>query len=340
MSKKVFKKIFVIMFLLAFISFSLIGAAYYFNLPSEKIPVNGIVFEIKNGESLSNIISGLEERELIRSGIFLRIFSILMNTEQDFKTGSYKIEYGSTTREIHDLLISGKQKLIRITIPEGWTLIKIAEYLDENNISIKDEFLNIAASAEIVNKYNIPGNSVEGFLFPDTYFFPENFPAAQVIDVMIDNLFKTIEEIEPDYINWKRTEIYDYIILASIVEREYRVPEEAPIIGSVFKNRLQINMALESCATIEYIITDILGKPHPEYITEYDTQIESLYNTYKWAGLPPGPISNPGRIALEGVFNSIDSNYFYFVLKDVETGEHYFSAELQEHNQAKYYYLK
>jgi UPF0755 protein len=340
MSKKLFKKMFVILFLLAFISFTVIGTAYYFNLTSGKIPFNGTIFEISTGETLSNIISRLEDEELIRSGIFLRVFSLIMNTEQDFKSGTYKIEYGYTTREIHDLLISGKQKLITITIPEGWTIRRIADLLDENNIIDKNEFIAAATSAEIVNSFDIPGSSVEGFLFPDTYLFPENYPADQIISVMINNLYNNLQEIAPDYTDWKRKDLYDFIILASIVEREYKVPEEAPIIGSVFQNRLSINMGLESCATIEYIITEILGKPHPERITEYDTKLDSLYNTYEWAGLPPGPICNPGKIALDGVFNPEDTDFFYFVLKDVETGEHYFSRELQEHNQARFYLLK
>ena len=111
MSKKLFKKLFIIIFFLTILLFFLIGTAYYFNLPSETMPINGFIFEINTGETLTEIITRLEENELIRSGIFLRLFSVIMNTEHEFKTGSYKIEYGFTTREIHDLLISGKQKV-------------------------------------------------------------------------------------------------------------------------------------------------------------------------------------------------------------------------------------
>jgi UPF0755 protein len=128
--------------------------------------------------------------------------------------------------------------------------------------------------------------------------------------------------------------------MASIVEREYRADDEAPLIASVFYNRLKRNIGLESCATLEYIITEIQQKAHPEYITLEDEKIDSPYNTYKWAGLPPGPISNPGRIALEAAFHPARTGYLYFVLRDQQAGRHFFSRDLSEHNQAKYLYLK
>jgi UPF0755 protein len=108
----------------------------------------------------------------------------------------------------------------------------------------------------------------------------------------------------------------------------------------VFYNRLKRNIGLESCATLEYIITEIQKKAHPEYITLEDEKVNSPYNTYKWAGLPPGPISNPGRIALEAAFHPALTGYLYFVLRDQQAGRHFFSRDLSEHNQAKYLYLK
>ena len=124
------------------------------------------------------------------------------------------------------------------------------------------------------------------------------------------------------------------------VEREYRADDEAPLIASVFYNRLKRNIGLESCATLEYIITEIQQEAHPEYITLEDEKIDSPYNTYRWAGLPPGPISNPGRIALEAAFHPARTGYLYFVLRDQQAGRHFFSRDLSEHNQAKYLYLK
>jgi UPF0755 protein len=121
------------------------------------------------------------------------------------------------------------------------------------------------------------------------------------------------------------------VILASIVEREYRVASEASLIASVFTNRIKENWGLYSCATIEYIITEIEGRPHPDVITAEDTQINSPYNTYKWAGLPPGPISSPGLVALNAACNPADTDYYYFRVADSAVGRHYFSENFSEH---------
>jgi len=158
--------------------------------------------------------------------------------------------------------------------------------------------------------------------------------------LMAKTIVDTVERIEPDWRDLDRESLRDTVIMASIVEREYRADDEAPLIASVFFNRLKKNMGLESCATLEYIITEIQQKAHPEYITLDDERIDSPYNTYKWAGLPPGPISNPGKIALEAAFHPARSGYLYFVLRDKQAGRHFFSRDLSEHNQAKYLYLK
>jgi UPF0755 protein len=161
-----------------------------------------------------------------------------------------------------------------------------------------------------------------------------------MVDVMAGTFFDTIGKIEPDWKSKNANVFRDTVIMASIVEREYRVDDEAPFIASVFNNRLVRNIGLESCATLEYIITEIQQKAHPEYITLDDEKIDSPYNTYKWAGLPPGPISNPGRTALEAAFHPARTDYLYYVLRDPQAGRHFFSRNLNEHNQAKFLYLK
>jgi UPF0755 protein len=125
--------------------------------------------------------------------------------------------------------------------------------------------------------------------------------------------------------------IYDTVILASIVEREYRAASEAPLIAGVFANRLRQRWGLYSCATIEFIITEIQGKPHPEVITIEDTRIDNPYNTYIWMGLPPGPIANPGIVALNAAFNPAKTDYYYFRVDDAAQGTHHFSTDFSEH---------
>jgi len=195
-------------------------------------------------------------------------------------------------------------------------------------------------SPVLLAKFGIPGRTMEGHLFPDTYFVPQPFTGAAMAELMARTFYDTVSSIEPGWKTLPSADFRDAVIMASIVEREYRADDEAPLIASVFYNRLRRNIGLESCATLEYIITEIQNKAHPEYITLDDEKINSPYNTYKWAGLPPGPISNPGKIALEAAFHPAKTGYMYFVLKDAQAGRHFFSRDLSEHNQAKYLYLK
>ena len=181
---------------------------------------------------------------------------------------------------------------------------------------------------------------MEGYLFPDTYFVPVPFHGDG--DGRADGQ-DVLRHGGQDRTGWKGLDgkaFHETVIMASIVEREYRADDEAPLIASVFYNRLKRNIGLESCATLEYIITEIQQKAHPEYITLDDEKINSPYNTYKWAGLPPGPISNPGKDRAGGRVPSRTDGYLYFVLRDQQAGRHFFSRDLSEHNQAKYLYLK
>ena len=316
------------------------AALYYLNTPSPQIPSEGTVFKVLRGENLSTIAERLELEGLIRSRTLLLLFSRLNGTETAFKNGYFRIVPGDSMIDVHNLLVAGYQEQVKLTIPEGWTLKKIARYMEEMEIASREDFLQAASSRSLLDQFGIPAENLEGYLFPDTYFFPRGYPAYGVVEEMVENFFRRLGEIAPEAMEWDRERLHRRIILASIVEREYRRPEEAPLIASVFYNRLDYNIGLESCATLGYIITDIQDKPHPEFLSAEDKRIDSPYNTYKWAGLPPGPIASPGAVALNAAFHPADTEFYYFVLKDPQTGEHYFSEDLQEHNWAKYYYLK
>jgi UPF0755 protein len=316
------------------------AAAYYLNTPSPGIPREGSVFKIVPGETLSGVAARLEQEQLIRSALFLKVVGRLSGRETSVKSGYYRIHPRDATTDILSLLVTGYQEQVKLTIPEGWTLKRIARYVEEKGIAGEKEFLEAAHSPQLLAEFRIPADSLEGYLFPDTYYFPKGYPAYGVAEEMTNTFFRRLGELAPEAAEWDRKELQRTVIVASIVEREYRRREEAPLIASVFYNRLSYNIGLESCATLAYIITDIEDKPHPEFLTVEDKRIDSPYNTYKWAGLPPGPIANPGRVALEAALHPPKTGYFYFVLKNPATGEHYFSEDLREHNWAKYTYLK
>ena len=301
-----------------------------------------IRFEVPKGTSTYKIAQDLQDNGLIKNAKFFYYFvryPKLLNlifknneipTQIVLKSGIYHLNYGLNYAQLVNALSSGQQEYIKVAIPEGKTISQIGQILEDNNICTKADFKSICYSQSILQKYNIQGESAEGFLFPETYFFIAGMTAQEVAEIMIDTFFEKIKSIE-GLSEKSPQELYDIVILASIVEREYRVEDEAPLIASVFTNRLKHNIGLYSCATIVYIITEIEGRPHPDRILLEDTKIDSPYNTYKWAGLTPGPISNPGLVALSAAANPPKTNYYFFQVADSQEGRHVFTTTFDEH---------
>jgi len=296
-------------------------------------------FDVRKGESAQSVGQRLAAAGLIRSEYFWYALCRYYNKET-VKSGTYLIEIPANQIAIHRILVSGKQILMRVTVAEGLTLKKTAALLEEAGVCPAKEFLAAARDPAMVERYRIPGASMEGYLYPDTYLFPSAYPAARVIQAMADNFFTRIGEIDEKTLSMTPDELNRLVILASIVEREYRLDEEAPVMAGVFFNRLNIGMALQSCATVEYVITEIQGRPHPEILLTRDTEIRDPYNTYVYSGLPPGPICAPGPVALGAVLAPVKSAYLYFRLIDPAVGKHYFSGTLDDHIRAGALYLK
>ena len=310
------------------------SSSYEIKLDSAmQLDENGnLIMEIISGESALSVGRRLESAGLIRSINFWYLLFRLDN--EQIKTGTYRIPLPASLIEIRSILVRGEQIQIRLTIPEGFTLSQIARVMENEGICSSYDFLAAASSRELLDRYSIPGPSMEGYLFPDTYLFPRSYPAHLVIESMANNFFRRLSGIAPEAASLSPRELNDLVILASIVEREYRAPNEAALMAGVFNNRLRIGMALQSCATVVYVMTEILGLPHTERLLYRDLEHLSPYNTYIHPGLPPAPISAPGETALRGVFQPAEVNYFYFRLLDPASGRHYFSRTLDEHIQA------
>lgn len=299
--------------------------------------------EIPYGEKTLNVAKKLQENHIIKNADLFYHSATKPNLFQFFysddlpkkfllKSGTYTVNSSMSTPQILEVLSSGQTEYVKVSIPEGLTIKKIASILEENRICSADDFIKICNGTILAQSYNIPFYSVEGYLFPDTYYLNLGMSAESVAKIMIDNFFEKIKQV-PNLSEKNNKELNDIVILASIVEREYKLDEEAPLIASVFKNRISQNIGLYSCATIEYIITEIQGKPHPEQILISDTKIDSPYNTYKWAGLTPGPISNPGLVALNATINTPKTNYYFFQVNDEQKGNHIFTHTFEEHKE-------
>ncbi|MDR2479087.1 MAG: endolytic transglycosylase MltG [Treponema sp.] len=341
-----------------FLSLALLGAAVYFNSapagqmthnttggpensarPADIQFENGAAYlELRRGESAQSVGQRLEQAGLIRSRYF---WYLLCRVKKSYlKSGHYRLDIPASQMAIYDVLASGRQILQRVTIPEGVTLKKAARIFEAAGICPSDDFLAASASPEITAAYNIPNDTMEGYLFPDTYLFPADYPAPLVARTMADTFFRRIAALDVRALEAGPEALNNKVIIASIVEREYRVAEEAPLMAGVFYNRLQTGMALQSCATVEYVITEIQGRPHPEVLSIRDTEIRDPYNTYIRPGLPPGPICAPGAVALQAAFKPAASDFLYFRLVNPQSGGHYFSKTLDEHIRAGVLYVK
>lgn len=287
--------------------------------------------KIPRGVGLKSVGQNLYENQMIKSSLVFYIYSRFV--KPNIKAGVYNIDNSLSVKEILAVIESGKQAQIVISIPEGLTMRRIGEILEKKDVVSKEAFLLACKNSTLLEKYNLKNiESFEGFLFPDTYYFTPSMDADDVVSIMVENFFDKISTVK-EFELLSTEKLYYVLRLASIVEREYRVKEEAPLIASVFSNRLRRTIGLYSCATVEYIITEIEGRPHPEVITYKDLKIESPYNTYIHAGLPPTPISNPGMVALSAAVNPPKTSYYFFRLVDVEKGTHYFSSYFDEHTE-------
>ncbi|AWG43062.1 endolytic transglycosylase MltG [Candidatus Borreliella tachyglossi] len=290
-------------------------------------------FEVQKGWGVKKIAGELKRQGLIRSEKLLIAISYLFGSDKNFKEGKYLISSNCSTFDVYKEILKGSPVLdIGITIPEGYTSRRIALKLNKFGI-IEDiqNFVDLINDIRFISEFGLSYESLEGFLFPDTYKFYRGMDMKEIIRVFVGNFFSKLVSIGIDYRSYSSEELYNRVIIASIVEREYRVKTEAAVMASVFYNRISSNMPLQSCATIEYIITEELKKPHPKRIYFADLEIKSDYNTYVNKGYPPSPISNAGSVSLRAAFFPDSTNYLFFVVKDPKAGTHKFSSHYRDH---------
>ena len=280
---------------------------------------------ISAGEALGQTARNLESGGLLRSAALFKLIEYLDGGSLHFPQGTFEVPLGLTVLELTHWFKEANPVQVKVTLPEGWTSRQIARLLEEAEIVPTADFLQ-----EVSEK------SAEGTLFPDTYLFPLHVTARDVVHRMQENYFQKTRALaqgmEPGAV--KRN-----LVMASIIEKEYRLPQEAAIISSVFWNRLERGIPLGSCATIEYILTEIQGRPHPKRIFFVHTTIPSPFNTYLNKGLPPQPICNPGLTALRAAFHPATTKFLYFVVADPVRGSHTFSSSYVDHEKARELYF-
>ena len=285
------------------------------------------VVRILPGMSLKSIARLLEQEGLIQDTCKFLVLAWWKKTGKKVQWGDFELRTGMPPGTLLEYLVTGKTMLKRVTIPEGFTLQQVAGRLTEENLVREKAFLDSARDPDFLKALGISGDSLEGYLFPDTYFFHRGMSIQTIQKRMVGRFQQVWGELEREGVSAEAPSQNKMVILASVVEKESGLGSERPLIASVFFNRLEKGMALQSDPTVIYGLKNFNGD-----LTKKDLQKPGPYNTYIKPGLPPGPIANPGREALRAVLFPARSDYLYFVSKN--DGSHCFSRTLKEHQRA------
>jgi UPF0755 protein len=309
--------------------------------------VGRVEVEIPKGATAHDVADRLAAAGLIDRPVVFRLYAGQRGVAGRFKAGRYELAAPVTPRQILDALVKGAaDELVAVTIPEGKNLVEIADILDAAGVTSKAELILRATDPAFVTGLGLPGATLEGYLFPDTYKLRPRTPAARALIPMVRRHRQVFDELAAAHgkgvADLKKTLGFDdhqIVTLASIVEKETGQPQERPRIAQVFINRLRfptfVPKLLQTDPTIVYGCT--VATPRSSACLKWDGRIrriqledrENPYNTYTHEGLPPGPIANPGRAALEAVMAPDKSPYLYFVSKN--DGTHQFSRTVAEH---------
>ena len=279
------------------------------------------------GQPVSTTAEILFRHGLIQSPLRFRLLARLQGYDRRLKAGEYGLKASMTPLDILGILERGQVKLYKVTLPEGLTLQQVADVLERSGLGNAAHIAARAADPAFARSHGIPADSLEGYLFPDTYLFPRGASAEAILTTMLQR-FRSVFSAE-----WEHRAahigltVHEVVTLASIIEKETGAPSERPLISSVFHNRLKKGMRLETDPTVIYGIRDFDGN-----LTRKHLETPTPYNTYVIKGLPPGPIASPGRDALEAALFPAPTGYFFFVSKN--NGTHHFSSSFEEHQNA------
>ena len=306
---------------------------YYDPIKSSDLENSSIIL-IPRGSTFDSVTASVREKGLLP---YPRLYDFLakqLKVYSRVQTGEFEIQHRWNTFELLKFLISGKSLRYRITIPEGKNFNDIAERLSLAKLADKEIILSLKHDPGLLLKTGVPeATSLEGFLFPETYFFSRAETEKQILSAMIAQYRKVFKN---NFLQ-RAKEIgmgeYDVLILASIVEKETGIDTDRPMIASVFHNRIKRRMRLDSDPTVIYGLKDFNGN-----LTRKHLRTPTPYNTYRRYGLPPTPISNPGKASIHSVLYHAKNKFLYFVARG--DGSSKFSKTLREHNKAVWYFQK
>ncbi|HUV03737.1 MAG TPA: endolytic transglycosylase MltG [Armatimonadota bacterium] len=312
---------------------AVVALAAYWAVSGMLLPAGGpetIAVQIPKGASAGEIGRILAARDVIRSPFWFRVLARAAGKSTNLMTGAYKLSPSMTPLAVLGKISSGEAYALWITCPEGFTIRQIGERLEAEGVGDADRFYELARfyGASFPTSFPHPPDSLEGYLFPDTYLAPVGKPEEKLVREMLDCFERKVVAPLASDISASGMSLHEVITLASLIEREAKIPKDRRLVSAVLRNRLARNMRLECDATVLYA----LGR-HKNRLLYKDLAVDSPYNTYLYAGLPPGPIANPGLASIKAALRPAHVDYLYYVARD--DGSHIFSRTFADHQRAK-----
>lgn len=306
-------------------------SSYFYYYSVSKHPFKKGIEEVRvvvnPGDSLYKVLDNLKEENKIRSLLIIKAYIKKNNLQTNIKPGNYIIKSDVNLNVFLTDLNEGlyNKDLIKITIPEGYDIEKIAQTLENKNVISKEEFISGVKQYVVPEYIKEKGNrkyALEGYLFPDTYMLAKEMKAEDIINIMFNRFNGALNELREKY-KIDNDKVDTIITVASMVEKEAEASSERGKVASVFYNRMKKGMRMQSCATVLYALGE-----HRDKLYDRDLKVDSPYNTYIIDGFPPGPIASPGMASIEAALNPEDTNYLFFV--SYNDGTHFFTHDYNE----------
>lgn len=310
-------------------------------------------FRVKSGQGVFEISQDLKEKELIKSDLWFNVYYLLNGKDETLKAGSYSLSGAMSVAEIFEKISNGETNFDKITITEGWSIRDIGNQLEKKDWYQPEEFYEVVGypvsygnqidfklSDSFEKEYDFLESKpdelrLEGYLFPDTYHLSEQSEPQVLVKKMLDNFESRISSLKI-----RERSVFEIVTMASLLEKEVRTSKDKKIVAGILWKRLENGMPLQVDATISYITGRNTTK-----VSKNETEIDSPYNTYKYRGLPKGPICNPGLSSIKAALNPIATDYWYYLsvpegsCPRCSEGGTYFSETLRQHNIGKVRYL-